>query len=211
MIQERLKSLGVGWVELIGIVTSFLFITGVSYYYGYYAAGLNSEWIINLLTTKELLISNIRLGAGVIVALMYFDALFDKKSPTSPKKVLVIGNVVLITLLISWAEFKGSNTIWESLSYLVVFNALYGLIYYEFLGKIICISLILFVAPFINGISAFHKKTNSNLPLVTLKDDKKQWYLFDTFSDQAILIDSVKKEKNIKIVAINELNNIRVK
>jgi hypothetical protein len=211
MIQERLKSLGVGWVELIGIVTSFLFITGVSYYYGYYAAGLNSDWIINLLTTKELLISNIRLGAGVIVALMYFDTLFDKKSPSSPKKVLVIGNVVLITLLISWAVYKGSNTIWESLSYLVVFNALYGLIYYEFLGKMICISLILFVAPFINGISAFYKKTNSNLPIVTLKDDKKQWYLFDTFSDQAILIDSVKKEKNIKIVAINELNNIRVK
>ncbi|MCT8090683.1 hypothetical protein H0920_10805 [Acinetobacter sp. C_4_1] len=211
MIQERLKSLGVGWVELIGMVTSFLFITGVSYYYGYYEAGLNSDWIINLLTTKELLISNIRLGAGVILALMYFEALFDKQSPISPKKVLIIGNSALITLLIFWAIFKETNTIWESLSYLAVFNALYGIIYYKFLGKMICVSLILFVAPFINGVVAFNKKINSNLPIVTLKEDKTHWYLFDTFSDQAILIDSLKKEKNIKIVAVNELDNIRVK
>ena len=69
MIKDKLDQLGLGAAQIIGLGTAFLFITGVSYYYGYYVVGLKVDWLINLLTTKELLISNIRLGAGFILAL----------------------------------------------------------------------------------------------------------------------------------------------
>lgn len=76
MIKDKLDQLGLGAAQIIGLGTAFLFITGVSYYYGYYVVGLKADWLINLLTTKELLISNIRLGAGFILALMFLQEIF---------------------------------------------------------------------------------------------------------------------------------------
>lgn len=50
----------------------------------------------------------------------------------------------------------------------------------------------------------------SHLPVASLKDDAKKWYIFDTFSDQVILIDNLKKIENIKVVQVNKLENIKV-
>lgn len=36
MIKDKLDQLGLGAAQIIGLGTAFLFITGVSYYYGYY-------------------------------------------------------------------------------------------------------------------------------------------------------------------------------
>ena len=52
----------IGLLALFGLM--YFKYLGVSCYYGYYVVGLKADWLINLLTTKELLISNIRLGAG---------------------------------------------------------------------------------------------------------------------------------------------------
>ena len=61
-----------------------------------------------------------------------------------------------------------------------------------------------------NSYSAYQKKMASHLPVVSLKDDAKKWYIFDTFSDQVILIDNMKKIENIKVVQVNKLENIKV-
>lgn len=36
MIKDKLDQLGLGAAQIIGLGTAILFITGVSYYYGYY-------------------------------------------------------------------------------------------------------------------------------------------------------------------------------
>lgn len=209
MIQDKIKKLGIGIAEFIGIATSFLFITGVSYFYGYYDAGLNADWIINLLTTKELLISNIRLGAIVILVFMYLEALFDPTVNTNPAKQFVIGFIALTSLCILSVYF---NRGWvEGISYLIAFIAIFGMFYFKIFGKLICALLILLVVPFLNGITAYENKMKNKFPEVTIKDEKKKWLLFDTYTDQAILIDSIKKEKNIRVVPINDLENIKVR
>lgn len=227
MIQERLKNWGLGFAEIIGIVTSFLFITGVCYFYGYYEAGLNAGWIINLLTTKELLISNLRLGAGVILVFMFLESMFDakpvsliivyestssnknKKKKDVTSKSFIFGILFLICLLI-YAFFREKN--WsEVLAYLLLLISVYSLIFYKPIFKMISILLIFFVIPFLNGVSAYYSKVKSEIPEVRLKGDSKKWLLFDTFSNQAILIDSLKKEKNIRVVSITDIENIKVK
>lgn len=210
MIQEKFKSLGVGWAELLGIVTSFLFITGISYYYGYYDAGLNANWIINLLTTKELLISNVRLGVCVILAFMFLESIFDKNSKNFNVQAAVLIGVLFFVVLLIYSIYE--NGVWtEILSYLIALISIYGLIFFKIYWKLVSVLLIIFVVPFLNGLTAYEKKVRSDLPELSLKNDKKKWYLFDTFSDQAIIIDSTKKSKNIKIVPVNELENIKVR
>lgn len=209
MIQDKIKNLGIGIAEFIGIATSFLLITGVSYFYGYYDAGLNADWVINLLTTKELLISNIRLGAGVILVFMFLESIFDKDSNNFHIQAFVIGIFFFVALLIySIIE----NEVWtEVLAYLIALISIYGLLFFKPYLKMVSILLIFFAVPFLNGLTAYEKKVRKNLPVVTIKEDKKQWLLFDTFSDQAVVIDSIKKEKNIRIVPINDIENIKVK
>lgn len=209
MIQEKFKRLGVGVVEIIGIATSFLLITGVSYYYGYYDSGLNADWMINLLTTKELLISNIRLGGGVILAFMFLESIFDKDSKQYHVKAFVLG-IIFLTAMLVYSISK--DEVWiEVLSYLLCLISIYGLIFFKPYGKLVSIALILFIVPFLNGLTAYEKKIRKDLPEITLKEDTKKWLLFDTFSDQAVIIDSLKKEKNIKIVSVNEIENIKLK
>ena len=209
MIQDKIKNLGIGIAEFIGLATSFLLITGVSYFYGYYDAGLNADWVINLLTTKELLISNIRLGAGVILVFMFLESIFDKDSNNFHIQAFVIGIFFFVALLIySIIE----NEVWtEVLAYLIALISIYGLLFFKPYLKMVSILLIFFAVPFLNGLTAYEKKVRKNLPVVTIKEDKKQWLLFDTFSDQAVVIDSIKKEKNIRIVPINDIENIKVK
>lgn len=207
MIKSKLKDLGV--VELVGIATSFLLITGISYFYAYYAAGLNAAWIINLLTTKELLICNMSLGVGIIIAFIYLEDLFHHDNSVEHFLSFIVGCSVLVAMLI-YCYIK--NQIWtEVLSYLTVLISFFLIVKCKFSIKLLGICLIFFMAPFLNGLTAYYKKIESNLPEVSLKDDSKKWYLFDTFSDQAILIDSKNREKNIKILPINDLENIRVK
>ncbi len=211
MIKDKLDQLGLGAAQIIGLGTAFLFITGVSYYYGYYVVGLKADWLINLLTTKELLISNIRLGAGFILALIFLQEIFfsDSKPKGKQHRTFLIGCGVLIAILIVliWRD----NREWlQVLSYLIGLLALFGLMYFKYLGRLISILLIFFVVPFLNGYSAYQKKMASHLPVASLKDDAKKWYIFDTFSDQVILIDSMKKIENIKVVQVNKLENIKV-
>lgn len=209
MIQSKLNSWGLGIAELVGIITSFLFITGISYFYAYYAAGLNAAWIINLLTTKELLVSNLRLGVSIIMAFMYLESLFQNDNWMEHIQSLIIGCFMFLAMLIYCYV---NNQMWlEILSYLLTLIAVFLIVKYKLSIKLGGILLIFFAAPFLNGLTAYDKKIESNLPEVSLKDDSKKWYLFDTFSDQAILIDSKNREKNIKILPINDLENIRVK
>jgi hypothetical protein len=209
MIQARLNTLGLGWAELIGLLTSFLFITGLSYFYGYYNAGLNAGWIINLLTSKELLISNLRLGVVIIMVFMYLESIFDKDSGNKLIKEFLWGCVAITGILVYFFIKKG---VWiEGAGYLIALIAIFGLVKWDGAGKWICILLILFIVPYINGITAFQNKVRSNLPEVTLKNEDKQWLLFDTFSDKVVLIDGLKKDKNIRVVSINDLENVRVK
>lgn len=208
MILEKLKSLGVGIVELIGIATSFLFVTGVAYYYGYYDAGLNANWIINLLTTKELLISNLRLGVAIALAFMYLSTsdLNDKRKII---QTLIFGCSFLGLILI-YSILKNDRWL-ESLGYFLAFLSIFGIIYSHFFLKIICTLTLVLVIPFLNGVLAYQVKSKSALPIVLLKDQPKKWFLFDTFSDQAILIDSMKKQKTVKVVKINDLQEIKVR
>ena len=99
----------------------------------------------------------------------------------------------------------------EGISYLIAFIALFGMFYFKIFVKLICALLILFVVPFLNGITAYENKMKNKFPEVTIKDEKKKWLLFDTYADQVILIDSTKREKNIRIVPINDIENIKVK
>lgn len=209
MIQEKFKSLGIGFVELLGIATSFLFVTGVIYYYGYYAAGLNADWIINLLTTKELLISNLRLGAGVFMAFMYLHSLFKVGEKNNHYKDLAVGSSIL-TLILLITYFSGRNWI-EALSYLLIFISVFGLIYWKAFFKLICVLIIVFVVPFMNGLTALQNKLKSNLPIVTLKEDHEKWLLFDTLSDKFVLIDSKDNYKNIRIVSTDDIVNIKAR
>ncbi len=211
MIKEKLDKLGLGVAEIIGLGTSFLFITGVSYYYGYFVVGLKADWLINLLTTKELLISNIRLGVCLALALMFLQEVFSSESGTQHKRhrAFFMGCVALIAILI-FSMWKNYNSWVQTLSYLLGLIAVFGLFYFKYLGRILSILLLVFVVPFLNGLSAYQKKMASHLPVASLKDDAKQWYIFDAFSDQVILIDSVKKIENIRVVQVNELENIRV-
>ncbi|QDK98267.1 hypothetical protein FM020_10370 [Acinetobacter tandoii] len=211
MIKEKLDKLGLGVAEIIGLGTSFLFITGVSYYYGYFVVGLKADWLINLLTTKELLISNIRLGVCLALALVFLQEVFSSESETQHKRhrAFFMGCVALIVILI-FSMWKNYNSWVQTLSYLLGLIAVFGLFYFKYLGRILSILLLVFVVPFLNGLSAYQKKISSHLPVASLKDDAQQWYIFDAFSDQVILIDSVKKIENIRVVQVNELENIRV-
>lgn len=211
MIKEKLDKLGLGVAEIIGLGTSFLFITGVSYYYGYFVVGLKADWLINLLTTKELLISNIRLGVCLALALMFLQEVFSSESGTQHKRhrTFFMGCVALIVILI-FSMWKNYNSWVQTLSYLLGLIAVFGLFYFKYLGRILSILLLVFVVPFLNGLSAYQKKISSHLPVASLKDDAKQWYIFDAFSDQVILIDNMKKIENIRVVQVNELENIRV-
>lgn len=211
MIKEKLDKSGLGVAEIIGLGTSFLFITGVSYYYGYFVVGLKADWLINLLTTKELLISNIRLGVCLALALVFLQEVFSSESETQHKRhrAFFMGCVALIVILI-FSMWKNYNSWVQTLSYLLGLIAVFGLFYFKYLGRILSILLLVFVVPFLNGLSAYQKKISSHLPVASLKDDAQQWYIFDAFSDQVILIDSVKKIENIRVVQVNELENIRV-
>lgn len=209
MIQERFRNLGVGWAEILGVATSFLLVTGMSYFYGYYYLGLNAEWIINLLTTKELLLSNIKLGAGIVMALMILESFFTNHSKV-PRFFALSGSCLILLFIMIKSMIQGEVWI-EILSYLIGILAIYGLVYCKYLGKIMSLLFLIFVVPCLNGITAYEKKIRSSLPEVTLKDDKKKWYLFDSYSDQAIVIDSISKSKNIRIVPINDIVNIKVK
>lgn len=212
MIQEKFKNLGIGVVEVIGIATSFLFVTGVIYYYGYYAVGLNADWIINLLTTKELLISNLRLGAGAIMAFLYLSSVFDKSVVNENNKhynELALGLGVL-SVLVVMSYINGKNW-FEYLGYLFIFISIYGLLYFKPFGKLISILVIVFVVPFCNGLTALEYKMKSNLPVVTLKEDQKNWLLFDTFSDKFVLIDSKENYRNIRVVSSDDIENIKSK
>lgn len=207
MIQDKFKNLGIGIVELIGIATSFLFITGVVYHYGYYVVGLNAEWIINLLTTKELLISNLRLGASVLIAFMFLNSLFSSEGGRNHLKDLVVGIVMLSgTTVIAYTRERN----WvEALGYLLIFISVFGLIYWKTYWKLVCVLIIVFVVPFMNGVTALQYKLKSNLPVVTLKEDQKKWLLFDTFADKFVLIDSIDDYENIRVVTNEDIVNIK--
>lgn len=206
---EKFKNFGIGWAEIIALLTAFLLVTGISYFYAYYGFCLNAEWVINLLTTKELLTSNIKLGACVIMASMYLLPSFLENSKTKPYKELILGCTFFILLLI-FAVSKGD--VWyEILAYIITLISIFYFIYGPAVVKVFSVVLILFVVPFINGIHAYTKHIKQPLPEVYIKDDPKKWLLFDTFSNQAVLIDDIKKEKNIRVVPVNDLKNISVK
>jgi len=211
MIQARLNTLGLGWAELIGLLTSFLFITGWCYAYGYYDLGLNADWLINLITTKEMLFNNLRLGGCLLIALMYFALEWKGDQKYDHKRLFRLANITLVVAVFFWWKKNGVDAIGEPITYLIAFNAIYFIIYHGFSLKFIGLISIFFVIPSINGIIAYEKKIKSVLPVVEVKDETKKWFLFDTYSDQAVLIDSTKKEKNIRIVPINDLVNIKVK
>lgn len=211
MIQAKLNSFGLGWAELIGLITSFLFITGWCYAYAYFDIGLNADWLINLLTTKDLLFNNLRLGVCLIMAFLYFGLEWQENKIYDHKKLFWRANIILAVLVFFWWIRDGISAIWEAVTYLIAFNAIYFIIYHELMLKFIGSLLIFVVIPCINGFIAYDRKIKSDLPVVEIMDETKKWFLFDTYSDQAVLIDSTKKEKNIRIVPISDLVNIKVK
>lgn len=209
MISERFNKLGLGWAELIGLATTFLLVTGISYSYGYYAFGLNAEWIINLLTTKELLITNIRFGAYIFASLMFLTSIVEQGTKKDLVLDFICGVVGLLVLLVVSYELDSE---WpDILTILLTLVAVFLLITVPKKFKFYPTLTLIFIIPFCNGLTAYVKKIKSDLPIVIVKEEEKQWQLFDTYSDQAVIIDSIKKEKNIRVVPISDLENIRVR
>lgn len=181
-------------------------ITGLSYAYGFYGIGLNAEWIINLVSTKDLLIFNIKLGFCLAIALMYF--IFEYEHGFKKERLFRKSNSIFIILLIYMTWKNGYKEAIEYFTYFLSFNALYFICFCKPLLKLVSIVTLFFIVPCLNGFITHHKKISKELPLVEFKSKNEKWYLYDTFSDKAILIDSKSNQRKIKISQINELEII---
>ncbi|RJL71622.1 hypothetical protein [Acinetobacter radioresistens] len=207
MIIEKIKNSTL--TDILGCITSILFITGLSYQYGFYGyLGLNAPWVISLLGPKEILIVNIVLFTTYLMALLFLDSLLTK-SDLDFKSLAIPANGCIIGLILFWGYFKDS---WTGALFcfivLLAFNSIISIIKLKIKFKIIGLIISILIIPFLNGVYIYHTHVEKNSLPKAILNNKDIWYLASTYSDKAVLISSMNFKKNIKIVDIKDIKLI---
>lgn len=211
MLEKIKKASLADWVV---IISSGLLITGLSYQYGYYGEiGLQSSWIINLLSTKELLISNLGLCILYAIAGMYLTSYVEEKTKQKLIEVVVLSNLVLVAItLVVIFENKKIKNIADCISILLAFNAFLIVLKRGYYLKILGVIILLIIIPFINGVADIHHSfSEKQLDSVKIGKSIERWLLVNTFSDKAVLVDSYEKTRKVKVVEIKELDFVETK
>lgn len=191
------------------IVTSALMVTGLCYQYGYYGElGLQSSWIINLLNTKEFLISNLGLCVLYLIAALYLSSYADDATTQRLMEVLVFSNIVLIAIIIVViVEDQSIKSIVGSISIFLAVNSFLVILKKGYYLKIVAIIILFMVIPFFEGVADIRTSFSENqLHPVKLAKDNEKWFLVSTFGDKAVLVDSYEKNKKVKVIEVKEIN-----
>ena len=200
MIIEKIKSSSLA--EIIGAITTILFVIGASYKYGFYSYELiNGKWLIQIFSPTDLLFANLEIALLYLTSMIYLDHLFTRKKST--KEALILGNTTLITLgLLLYFKAENYQVFFASI---VGFNAMVGVLKAQYVGKLLGIATLLFFIPYGLGMNDIKRALASNsLPKVYIDNEVKEWRLLEAFSDKAVLIN----KNDFKIVEIKDIKFI---
>lgn len=209
MLEKIKKASLADWVL---IISSGLLITGLSYQFGYYGTvGLQSPWIINLLGTKELFISNLGLCILYAIAALYLSSYVEEQTKERLIELAVLANIVLIAIiLVVIVEDKRINNIVDCFSIFLAFNSFLIVLKQGYYLKIIGVIVLFLVIPFLKGVADIQTSiSEKQFNAVKLAKSEQEWFLVNTFGDKAVLIDSYEKSRKVKVVEIKELEFVQ--
>ncbi len=205
MLEKIKKASLADWVL---IISSGLLITGLCYQYGYYGdIGLQSSWIINLLSTKELLISNLGLCVLYIIAALYLSSYVEEQTKQRLIELAVVSNLVLISIIIFVVvEDRKIKNIIDCISIFLAFNSFLIVLKQGYYLKIVGIIVLILIIPFIKGVADIQNSfSEKKLHTVKLGKENEEWLLVNTFGDKAVLVDSYESKRKVKVIEIKEL------
>ncbi|WP_375038615.1 hypothetical protein [Acinetobacter sp. RW6] len=206
MLEKIKKASLADWVL---IISSGLLITGLCYQFGYYGnIGLQSPWIINLLGTKELFISNLGLCILYAIAALYLSSYVEEQTKQRLIELAVLANIVLIAIIIVViVEDKRINNIADCISIFLAFNSFLIVLKQGYYLKIVGVIVLFLVIPFFKGVADIQTSiTEKQFKMVKLGKSEQKWFLVNTFGDKAVLVDSYEKSRKVKVVEIKELD-----
>lgn len=204
MIIEKIKSSSLA--ELIGALTTILFVIGASYRYGFYSGDvINEKWLVQLYSPTDLLFANLDIVILYVTSMIYLDHLFTREKSTLG--TLIYGNIVLIIFTI-FLYFNAEGYEF-TLAILIGFNAMVAVLKAKYVGKLSGGLALLFLIPYGLGMSDIKKAlTKGSLPKVHIENEIKDWRLLEAFSDKAVLINKEVGRNNIKIVELKDIKFI---
>lgn len=209
MLEKIKKASLADWVL---IISSSLLITGLCYQFGYYGdMGLQSSWIVNLLSTKELLISNIGMCAIYIVAILYLSSYIEEQKKLRLIELAVLSNAVFIALTVFVVfEDKKIKNIVDCVSIILAFNSILIVLKRGYYLKIVGVFVLLMLIPYMKGAadiqnSLLEKKLNK----VSLDKSEEEWLLVNTFGDKVVLVNSYESKRKVKVIEIKELEFVQ--
>ncbi|WP_151832987.1 hypothetical protein [Acinetobacter ursingii] len=208
MIVDKIKSASL--TDLVGGVTACLFITGLSYQYGFYGMhGLNGSWVINLLSAKDILTVNIILLTTYLVALSFLDTVFSN-SNLSYKNLAIPSNIFMFMTSLYWLADHNKSGAFFCLIVLIIINSILFIVKLNNIFKVLGFLFLILLVPFLNGVYSFNVNFyKDGIPKVVLIQSKigEEWFLLNTYNDKAILIS--KDKKNVKIVEIKDISSVK--
>lgn len=200
MIIEKIRSSSLA--EIIGAITTILFVIGASYKYGFYSSEIiNAKWLVQLFSPTDLLFANLEIATLYLTSMIFLDHLFTRNR--SAKETLIYGNTTLIALgLLVYFKTDSYQII---LAVVFGFNAMILVLKAKYIGKLCGVVTLLFFIPYELGANDLKKAiASNNLPKVYIDNEVKEWRLLEAFSDKAILMNN----NRFKIVEIKDIKFI---
>ncbi|KCY45463.1 hypothetical protein J715_4366 [Acinetobacter baumannii 1571545] len=204
MFLEKIKS-AESIPEMITLFITFNFIIQTSYKFGFLSS--YGYWTISLYNPIEIMFGNLEMILTYILVFTY--VIYDKFTIGSLVGILT----TFIVPFISQFIYTGIFYI-PKFSYFAIAIGIFGIALKNTknndLLETSLFSILLCILPLVYGVYENNSLKVEKLAKATLNvKTEKEWFILDKFSDNFLLID--KDKDDLKVVKINDLENINIK
>ena len=196
------------FITIVPILAILPLIIGISFKLGYLIP-FDLKFLINSFSYSELALSSYTSVLFALVSLYGYSLMkLHILDNISWRLIFILNITFIIVHYLPIFDMNFLNLIEKLIlmNALVFFNLKKGLI-----TKLICIFLIVIVAPALNGFEKYYEFQSEASNIVVLKDDSTEWLLVEKISDTLVLVDRKtieNKEYSFKFIDVKEVNSI---